>query len=97
MVEVSRPPTIDLPGAWLQCASARIHLIQRDVRPVDPSADLREASDPRHICVDVSDLDASERALAARGFPCHRSGTAGVQTWFRTSDGTMFELQRLVD
>jgi hypothetical protein len=97
LVEVSRPESITIAGAWLQCGDVRVHLIQRSMRPSEAPDDdraLRGDSDPRHICLAVNDVVESEKVLATFGYSCRRTGTAGVdQSWFSTEDGTTFEIQ----
>lgn len=92
MVEIPRPPSISVPGRWLQTGSSRLHLNSRNPRPDEPGF---PGTAPNHLCLRVADLDACERELERTGLETRRAGSLGQQLWVRLASGTAIELQPL--
>ena len=88
LVEIPRPRTISVPGHWLACGSARVHLNAREGVAVEAVGTA-----PNHICFAVNDLNAVQAAVEAHGFACQRGGSLASQVWFRLASGTVIELQ----
>ena len=91
LVEIPRPASISVPGRWLQCGNARVHLNSRHMRAGEPAF---PGTAPNHVCFAVTDLAATERVLQALGVTSKRAGSLEQpQLWFRLPGGSFVELQ----
>jgi glyoxylase I family protein len=77
-------PDLGMPGRWYGIGAGQLHLIQCEPlgMPIDPSGP--------HFAIEVDDLDAARRELAAAGAEMLDPG--GSQLWVRDPDGNTVEL-----
>lgn len=77
-------PDFGLPGRWYGIGAGQLHLIQSSDSgsPIDPTGP--------HFALEVADLEAVRRELAARGVETLDPG--GPQLWIRDPDGNVIEL-----
>lgn len=93
LVEVERPQSVTVPGAWLQVGNAQVHLNARDMEVTSPG----RGSAPNHLCLAVPDLNVVVERLDAVGFHHETSGTVGVrQVWLRGPANLVVELQESI-
>jgi catechol 2,3-dioxygenase-like lactoylglutathione lyase family enzyme len=88
--EISRP-SFGFKGAWLYGAGIQLHLIEEPYSPQDMAINSRE----NHIAFAVTDMEAAEETLKARGVAYRHNvvpdrGTN--QLFFKDPDGWMIEL-----
>ncbi len=83
-LEALERPDIGVPGAWYGIGAGQLHLIQCEPMgmPIDPSGP--------HVAIQVNDLDAARRELAAAGIEVLDPGHD--QLWVRDPDGNVIEL-----
>lgn len=85
-------PVLGFPGAWLELgAGQQIHLLEL------PSADAgtqrpEHGGRDRHLALDVQDLDAVVRVLAAAGIAFTESRSGRRALFCRDPDGNAIEL-----
>jgi len=77
-------PDLGMPGRWYGIGTGQLHLIQCEPMgmPIDPSGP--------HFAIEVDDLDAARRELAAAGVQMLDPG--GNQLWVHDPDGNTVEL-----
>ncbi len=80
-------PDLGFPGAWYGVGAGQLHLIEREPLPskIDPTGP--------HFAIEVEDLDAARRELAAAGVEVLDPG--GDQLWALDPDGNTVEITRL--
>jgi hypothetical protein len=90
-VEIPRPPSISIPGRWLQAGNSRVHINSREARNAEEGF---PGTAPNHMCFAIADLQATELALQEQGIATERAGSlAQPQVWFRLPGGAVIELQ----
>ena len=77
-------PELGIPGRWYGLGAGQLHLIE--------CGETGPGIDPRgpHFAIEVADLDAARRELAAAGLEVLDPG--GRQLWVRDPDGYTIEL-----
>jgi catechol 2,3-dioxygenase-like lactoylglutathione lyase family enzyme len=77
-------PDFGVPGRWYGIGAGQLHLIAADAMGsgIDPSGP--------HFAIEVADLDAARRDIAAAGLEVLDPG--GNQLWIRDPDGYTVEL-----
>jgi catechol 2,3-dioxygenase-like lactoylglutathione lyase family enzyme len=77
-------PDLGMPGRWYGIGAGQLHLIQCEPMgmPIDPSGP--------HFAIQVDDLDAARRELAAAGLEVLDPGND--QLWVRDPDGNVVEI-----
>jgi glyoxylase I family protein len=77
-------PDLGFPGAWYAIGTGQLHLIEREPLPskIDPTGP--------HFAVEVEDLGAARRELAAAGVEVLDPG--GDQLWVLDPDGNTVEV-----
>ena len=77
-------PDLGMPGRWYGVGAGQLHLIECEPlgMDIDPSGP--------HFAIEVEDLDAARRELAAAGLPTLDPG--GDQLWVKDPDGHTVEL-----
>jgi len=77
-------PELGMPGRWYGVGTGQIHLIECEPlgMEIDPSGP--------HFAIEVDDLDAARRELAAAGLQTLDPG--GDQLWVKDPDGHTVEL-----
>ena len=89
-MELIARPDFDFDGAWLAVAGQQIHLLE--------VSDF-EAPEGQHFALQVADIDATIRELAARGVELSPAkGIAGVcrQAFFKDPTGNLIEINEPV-
>lgn len=77
-------PDLGMPGRWYGLGGGQLHLIQ-----CEPLGMAIDPSGP-HFAIEVDDLDAARRELAAAGLETLDPG--GDQLWVKDPDGHTVEL-----